>query len=54
MIDHIADRIQTFLHGEVNLVVHGAEVVRHFLRGFQVRCAFQANGKRVQLWPPGF
>ncbi len=53
MIDHIADRIQTFLHGEVNFMVHGAEVIRHFLRGFQIRCPFQAHGKGVQLRPPG-
>ena len=26
----------------------------NFLRGFQVRSPFQANGKGVQLWPPGF
>lgn len=52
VIDHIADRIRAFLHGEVNFMVHGAEVVCHFLRGFQIRRAFRAHGKGVQLWPP--
>ena len=54
VIDHIADRIQTFLYGEVNFMVHRAKMVRHFLGGFQVRCPFQTHGKGVQLWPPGF
>ncbi len=54
MIDNVTDRIQAFLHGEVNFVVHGTKVVSHFLRGFQIRGAFQTDGEGVQLRPPGF
>lgn len=54
MIDNITNGIKAFLHGEVNFMVHGAEVVSHFLGRLQVRRTFQTDRKRVQLWPPGF
>ncbi|MNV59892.1 hypothetical protein D3C71_1523370 [compost metagenome] len=53
VIDNVANRIQTFLHGEVNFMVHGAQMVCHFLRGFQIRRTFEAYGEGVQLRPPG-
>lgn len=37
VVDNITNGIKAFLHGEVNFMVHGAEVVSYFLRGFQVR-----------------
>lgn len=37
VINHVADGIQAFLHGEVNFMVHGAQMVGHFLRGAQIR-----------------
>lgn len=51
VIDNVADGIQPFLDGKVNFVVHGAEVVGHLLRRFQVRRAFQTDRERVQLRP---
>ncbi len=54
MVNHVANRIQTLLDGEVNFMMHGAEVVSHFLGRLQVRRTFQTYRKRVQLWPPGF
>ena len=53
MIDHIANRIQPFLHGKVNLVMHRAQMFSHRFRRFQIRRAFQADRERVQLRPPG-
>ncbi|MNZ96571.1 hypothetical protein D3C78_1157700 [compost metagenome] len=37
VINHVANGVQTFLYGEVDLMVHGAQVVCHFLRGAQIR-----------------
>lgn len=54
MVDNITNGIKAFLHGEVNFMMHGAEVVSHFLGRLQVRRTFQTDRKRVQLWPPGF
>ena len=54
MIDNIANRVQTFLNRKMDLVVHGAKMVSHFLRSLQVRSAFQAYSEGVKLWPPGF
>ena len=54
VIDNIANRVQPFLYRKVDLVMHGTQMVSHFLRGFQVGGAFQPNGEGVQLRPPGF
>lgn len=45
MIDNITNGIKAFLHGEVNFMVHGAEVVSHFLGRLQVRRTFQTDRK---------
>lgn len=54
MVDNITNGIKAFLDGEVNFMMHGAEVASHFLGRLQVRRTFQTDRKRVQLWPPGF
>ena len=54
VIDDIPQGIQTLLHGEVDLVVNGAEVIGHLAGGGEIRRAFQADGEGVQLGPPGF
>lgn len=45
MVDNITNGIKAFLHGEVNFMVHGAEVVSHFLGRLQVRRTFQTDRK---------
>ena len=54
MIDDVAQGIQTLLHGEVDLVVDGAEVIGHLAGGGEIRRPFQPHGEGVQLRPPGF
>ena len=52
--DHVRQRVEALLHGEVEAVVHGAEVRRRrAARGRQVGRALQADGERVQARPPG-
>ncbi len=54
VIDDVAQSIQTLLHGEVDLVVDGAEVISHLAGGGEIRRPFQTDGEGVQLRPPGF
>ena len=54
VIDDVPQGIQPFLHGEVDLVVDGAEVIGHLAGGSEIRRPFQADGEGVQLGPPGF
>ena len=44
-IDDVADGIETFLDGIVDLVVNGADMVGHELRLGQVGRAFQAHSE---------
>ena len=54
VVDHVGQRVQPFLHGEVELVVHGADVLGHLAGRRQVRRALQPDGEGVQLRPPRF
>ncbi len=53
VIDDVPQGIQAFLHGEVDLVVDGAQVIGHLAGGGKIWRAFQADGEGVQLGPPG-
>ena len=37
----------------MNLVMHGADVIRSFLSRYQIRGAFKSDRKRMELRPPG-
>ena len=45
VVNHVADGVRAFLHGEVDLMVHGAQMVGDLLRGAQIRRAFQPTAK---------
>ena len=47
VVHHVGQRIQRLLGREVDLVVHGAELVRHLLRGREVGRALDADAERV-------
>ena len=54
VVDHVRQRVDAFLHGEMQFVVHGADVRGDFARSLQVGRISQADGKTMQLRPPGF
>mmetsp|Transcript_2417 Transcript_2417/g.9450 ORF Transcript_2417/g.9450 Transcript_2417/m.9450 type:complete len:256 (+) Transcript_2417:880-1647(+) len=47
MVHDVGKRVQRFFRREVNLVVHGAELVRHLLRVQKVGRALDADAERV-------
>ena len=52
VMDDVRQRVESFLHREVELVVDGADVVGHEPGAGHVRRAFQADTERVETWPP--
>ena len=53
IVNHVAQRIESFLDGVIYLVVHRPYVVGHLLCLNQVGRAAQTYGERVQTGPPG-
>ena len=43
MVDHVRERIESFLHSKVNLVVHRSDKLRHAASRKQIWGAFEAN-----------
>ncbi|MCW0416460.1 hypothetical protein NB689_002214 [Xanthomonas sacchari] len=51
--DHLRQRVQAFLEGVLEAVVHRAQRLGGDRRGGQIRRALQADRERVQARPPG-
>ena len=51
-MNDVGERVQSVLHGEVELVVHGADVVGHDAGGGQVGGSLQPDAERMQAGPP--
>lgn len=49
VVDHLLDRVDAVLYGEVELVMDGSEVVSDLSCGLQVRGALEADDKGVEL-----
>lgn len=52
VVDDVPQGIDAFLHGEVDLVVDGADVVSDLLCLLEIRSPLEADGEGVELRPP--
>ena len=52
-IDHIAQGVKALLHRVVDLMVYGADMLRHHAGLGQIGRTLQADGKGMQAGPPG-
>ena len=52
-VDDIAHGVKPLLHGIVYLMMHRADMFRHFSGGGKVGCTLEPNCKRMEPWPVG-
>ena len=52
MVDHVAQCIEALLDREVELVVHGVDMLGDVASRAEIGGTLQADGERVQPWPP--
>ena len=54
VMDHLGERVESFLHGELELVMDGADVVGHQPGGGQIRRSLQPDAEGMEAGPPCF